>query len=74
MRNGSLVDVVVVGSGPAGVAFAEQLCRYGTGKSVLLLGDEPSRLYDRVRLLSRLARQSRTPVASSSVTVGPDAG
>ncbi|MBN1237691.1 MAG: NAD(P)/FAD-dependent oxidoreductase [Gammaproteobacteria bacterium] len=49
--------VVVVGSGPAGVAFAEQLCRHDPERPIVLLGDEPYRPYDRVRLTSLLARE-----------------
>lgn len=49
--------ILVVGSGPAGVRFAEQVCRFGTPDPVLLLGDEPRRPYDRVRLSALVARE-----------------
>src|SRR5690606_37035483 len=50
-------DCVVVGAGPAGVAFAEHLSRLDERVSILVLGDEPGRPYDRVRLSSLLARE-----------------
>lgn len=48
--------IVVVGSGPAGVRFTERLCSLGAPYAVRLLGDEPWRPYDRVRLSSLVAR------------------
>jgi len=48
---------IVIGAGPAGVAFAEHLSRLDERLSILVLGDEPGRPYDRVRLSSLLARE-----------------
>jgi nitrite reductase (NADH) large subunit len=49
--------IVVVGSGPVGVRFAESVAGLVPGRSVLLLGDEPFRPYDRVQLSSLVARE-----------------
>jgi nitrite reductase (NADH) large subunit len=49
-------DVVVVGAGPVGIRCAERLCSEASGPTVVVLGDEPWRPYDRVRLSSFVAR------------------
>ena len=51
--------VVVVGSGPVGVRFTERLAALDSTRRVLLLGDEPFRPYDRVRLSAVVAREMR---------------
>lgn len=50
-------ECIVVGAGPSGVAFAEHLARIDERCNILVLGDEPGRPYDRVRLSSLLARE-----------------
>jgi len=50
-------DCIVVGAGPAGIAFAERLSRVDEHRTIVVLGDEPGRPYDRVRLSSLLARE-----------------
>jgi nitrite reductase (NADH) large subunit len=49
--------IVVVGSGPVGVRFAESVAETVPERPVLLLGDEPFRPYDRVRLSAFVARE-----------------
>ena len=51
--------VVVVGSGPVGVRFTERLALLDPQRRVLLLGDEPFRPYDRVRLSAVVAREMK---------------
>src|SRR5690606_13578828 len=51
------LPIFVIGAGPAGVAFAEHLSRLDEHRTILVLGDEPGRPYDRVRLSSLLARE-----------------
>jgi nitrite reductase (NADH) large subunit len=50
--------VVIVGSGPTGTRLAERVAELEPGRPVLLLGDEPFRPYDRVRLSSLVARET----------------
>ena len=47
--------VVVVGAGPVGVRFAEDLLRHVPGAQVLLFGNEPYKPYNRVQLSAYLA-------------------
>ena len=49
--------IVIIGAGPAGVRCAERLCSRDADLNVLVLGDEPFRPYDRVRLSSFVARE-----------------
>ncbi len=51
----SPLRVVVIGSGPVGVQFAQELLKRGFGGSIQLFGDEPWRPYNRIQLSSLLA-------------------
>jgi len=51
--------IVVVGSGPVGMRFAEELCRLDSKRRLTVVGDEPRQPYDRVRLSAFLARELR---------------
>jgi nitrite reductase (NADH) large subunit len=50
-------EVVVVGSGPVGTRLAERVAELDSSRPIVLLGDEPFRPYDRVRLSSLVARE-----------------
>jgi nitrite reductase (NADH) large subunit len=47
--------VVVVGAGPVGMRFAHELARRSPATPIVVYGDEPQPLYNRVRLSSFLA-------------------
>lgn len=47
--------IVVIGAGPVGMHFVNELVRKNCGAPVIVYGDEPWRPYDRVRLSSYLA-------------------
>lgn len=51
--------LVIVGSGPVGVQFAEELLQRGFKGLIKLFGDEPWRPYNRVQLSSLLAGEVR---------------
>ena len=63
MRSAHVMDehsenqIVVVGSGPVGMRFAEDLCRLSPTVRLHVINDERHRPYDRVRLSSLLARE-----------------
>ncbi|MGW8370147.1 MAG: FAD-dependent oxidoreductase, partial [Gammaproteobacteria bacterium] len=58
--------IVIVGSGPVGVRFAARVAELGSDRPVLLLGDEPERPYDRVRLSSLVAREMTPDTLATS--------
>lgn len=47
--------LVIVGTGPVGIACAQRLLNRDPSRSIILYGDEPWQPYDRVRLTSLLA-------------------
>lgn len=50
--------VVVIGSGPVGVRFVQELLRLNPDREVVIYGDEPYEPYNRVRLTQMLAGHS----------------
>ncbi len=49
------LPVIVVGAGPVGVRFTEELLKRNPGQPVYIFGDEPWQPYNRVKLSSLLA-------------------
>lgn len=47
--------LIIVGTGPVGIACAQRLLNRDPSRSIILYGDEPWQPYDRVRLTSLLA-------------------
>jgi len=47
--------IIIVGSGPVGVRFAQELKQRSAGRSMVIFGDEPWEPYNRVKLSSVLA-------------------
>ena len=56
-ESGAAGRVVIVGSGSAGTRLAQRVAELEPSRPILLLGDEPFRPYDRVRLSSLVARE-----------------
>lgn len=57
VKTQSAYDVVVVGSGPVGMRFVTELLSLSRDASVLVLGNEPVKPYDRIMLSSLVAGQ-----------------
>ena len=47
--------IVIIGAGPVGIRFVEELLRRGCDRPVVIFGNEPWAPYDRIRLSSLLA-------------------
>lgn len=63
-------SLVIVGQGMAGTKLAEELCQRALGRfSIILIGDEPRRAYNRVLLSSLLAQE----VAADDLELKPRA-
>ena len=65
-----LTPIIVVGAGPVGIRFVEELCALSPNQPVKLFTGEAFKPYDRVKLSQLLARDIKeteiyTPVASS---------
>ncbi|MGB5396760.1 MAG: FAD-dependent oxidoreductase [Gammaproteobacteria bacterium] len=65
--------VVVVGSGPVGMQFVNELARRTTQWPVVIYGAEPHQPYDRVRLSSYLAGDVTRTALSIELEFNPDA-
>ncbi len=55
---GTEAPVIVVGAGPVGRYFADELLKYGGERHIVVFGDEPYEPYDRVKLSSYLAGET----------------
>jgi nitrite reductase (NADH) large subunit len=53
----TLLPVIVVGSGPVGVQVVRELLKRDDRQSIILFGDEPWELYNRVKLSALLRRE-----------------
>lgn len=56
-RTAQKAPVVIVGTGPAGIRFAQELDKYATGTPMVIYGAEPGVRYSRVRLSMFVAAQ-----------------
>ncbi|MGH1462448.1 MAG: FAD-dependent oxidoreductase [Neptuniibacter sp.] len=57
-QNNDVLPIIVVGAGPVGFRFIQELRKNESQTPVILFGNEPYQPYDRVRLSSLLAGQS----------------
>jgi nitrite reductase (NADH) large subunit len=57
IENSTIPRIVVVGSGPVGVRFVQELMQHGAEAQITLLGSEPYNPYNRVQLSALLAAE-----------------
>jgi len=55
VKSESFAPIIVVGTGPVGIRFAEELCKRGYQRELVMFGEEPWDPYNRIKLTSLLA-------------------